>query len=221
MIESILVVEDQALLRETFVNVLRNEGISEALYEAQEGEEAVRVAEVLQPSLILLDIELPDSSGFDFYPRIGAVAPESVIVFLSMHSYAVFAIKAFALGARGYLTKSMPFDQVIVALQKAMAGEQVLDPAISPEEVDEGLQRQRAAVFDEWPPRQLQVLSCLLSGLGASTIATDLGLSEKTVESYRSKIFRQLGVSSSPELIVKGQEEGFALLVPMLRAAVS
>ena len=221
MIESILVVEDQALLRETFVNVLRNEGISEALYEAQEGEEAVRVAKVLQPSLILLDIELPDGSGFDFYPRIGTVAPESVIVFLSMHRYAVFAIKAFALGARGYLTKSMPFDQVIVALQKAMAGEQVLDPAISPEEVDEGLQRQRAAVFDEWPPRQLQVLSCLLSGQGASTIATDLGLSEKTVESYRSKIFRQLGVSSSPELIVKGREEGFALLVPMLRAAVS
>ena len=221
MIESILVVEDQALLRETFVNVLRNEGISEALYEAQEGEEAVRVAKVLQPSLILLDIELPDGSGFDFYSRIGAVAPESVIVFLSMHRYAVFAIKAFALGARGYLTKSMPFDQVIVALQKAMAGEQVLDPAISPEEVDEGLQRQRAAVFDEWPPRQLQVLSCLLSGQGASTIATDLGLSEKTVESYRSKIFRQLGVSSSPELIVKGREEGFALLVPMLRAAVS
>ena len=221
MIESILVVEDQALLRETFVNVLRNEGISEALYEAQEGEEAVRVAKVLQPSLILLDIELPDGSGFDFYLRIGAVAPESVIVFLSMHRYAVFAIKAFALGARGYLTKSMPFDQVIVALQKAMAGEQVLDPAISPEEVDEGLQRQRAAVFDEWPPRQLQVLSCLLSGQGASTIATDLGLSEKTVESYRSKIFRQLGVSSSPELIVKGREEGFALLVPMLRAAVS
>ena len=66
MIESILVVEDQALLRETFVNVLRNEGISEALYEAQEGEEAVRVAKVLQPSLILLDIELPDGSGFDF-----------------------------------------------------------------------------------------------------------------------------------------------------------
>ena len=221
MIESILVVEDQALLRETFVNVLRNEGISEALYEAQEGEEAVRVAKVLQPSLILLDIELPDGSGFDFYPRIGTVAPESVIVFLSMHRYAVFAIKAFALGARGYLTKSMPFDQVIVALQKAMAGEQILDPAISPEEVDEGLQRQRAAVFDEWPPRQLQVLSCLLSGQGASTIATDLGLSEKTVESYRSKIFRQLGVSSSPELIVKGREEGFALLVPMLRAAVS
>ena len=118
-----------------------------------------------------------------------------------MHRYAVFAIKAFALGARGYLTKSMPFDRVIVALQKAMAGEQVLDPAISPEEVDEGLQRQRAAVFDEWPPRQLQVLSCLLSGQGASTIATDLGLSEKTVESYRSKIFRQLGVI---ELIVKG-----------------
>ena len=54
MIESILVVEDQALLRETFVNVLRNEGISEALYEAQEGEEAVRVSKVLQPSLILL-----------------------------------------------------------------------------------------------------------------------------------------------------------------------
>lgn len=221
MIESILVVEDQALLRETFVNVLRNEGISEALYEAQEGEEAVRVAKVLQPSLILLDIELPDGSGFDFYPRIGAVAPESVIVFFSMHRYAVFAIKAFALGAWGYLTKSVPFDRVIVALQKAMAGEQVLDPAISPEEVDEGLQRQRAAVFDEWPPRQLQVLSCLLSGQGASTIATDLGLSEKTVESYRSKIFRQLGVSSSPELIVKGREEGFALLVPMLRAAIS
>ena len=65
MIESILVVEDQALLRETFVNVLRNEGISEALYEAQEGEEAVRVAKVLQPSLILLDIELPDGSGFE------------------------------------------------------------------------------------------------------------------------------------------------------------
>lgn len=221
MIESILVVEDQALLRETFVNVLRSEGISEALYEAQEGEEAVRVAKVLQPSLILLDIELPDGSGFDFYPRISAVAPESVIIFLSMYRYSVFAVKAFALGARGYLTKSMPFDQVIVALQKAFAGEQVLDPAISPEEVDEGLQRQRAAAFDQWPPRQLQVLSCLLSGLGASTIATELGLSEKTVESYRSKIFREVGVSSSPELIVKGQEEGFALLVPMLRSAVS
>ena len=221
MIESILVVEDQALIRETFVNVLRNEGISEALYEAQEGEEAVRVAKVLQPSLILLDIELPDGSGFDFYPRVAAAAPESVIVFLSMYRYAVYAIKAFALGARGYLTKSMPFDQVILALQKVMAGQQVLDPAFSPEEVDEGLRRQRASFFDEWPPRQLQVLACLLSGLGAPTIATDLGLSEKTVESYRSKIFRQLGVSSSPELIVKGQEEGFALLIPTFRSAVS
>ena len=68
--------------------------------------------------------------------------------------------------------------------------------------------------IDEWPKRQLDVLRGLLSGESVASIAAALGIAVKTVESYRSKIFRALGVGSAPELLVKAREEGLDLLIP-------
>ena len=81
--ESILLVDDHALLRESLAAAFRSAGMFSEVFEAQDGAEAVRVAEVLQPTLILLDVALPDGSGFEVLSRLKSVAPAAVVVFLS------------------------------------------------------------------------------------------------------------------------------------------
>lgn len=211
--ESILLVDDHALLRESLAAAFRAAGMFSEVFEAQDGAEAVRVAEVLQPTLILLDVALPDGSGFEVLPRLKSVAPAVVVVFLSMHRLDAYAAKAFALGAAGYLSKSLVFDEVTRALAKALEGQRVLDPKMSLEEV-RLLLAEGSSLLDGWPQRQLEVFHCLLAGRSAASIAAMLEVSEKTVESYRSRIFKALGVTSTPEMLVRARVEGLDLLIP-------
>lgn len=211
--ESILLVDDHALLRESLAAAFRAAGMFSEVFEAQDGAEAVRVAEVLQPTLILLDVALPDGSGFEVLPRLKSVAPAAVVVFLSMHRLDAYAAKAFALGAAGYLSKSLVFDEVTRALAKALEGQRVLDPKMSLEEV-RLLLAEGSSLLDGWPQRQLEVFHCLLAGRSAASIAAMLEVSEKTVESYRSRIFKALGVTSTPEMLVRARVEGLDLLIP-------
>jgi two-component system response regulator NreC len=213
-VESILLVDDHALLRESLAGTLRSSGVFSEVFEAQEGAEATRVAALIQPTLILLDVALPDASGFEVLPAIRRTAPASLVVFLSMHRFEAYAAKAFNLGAVGYLSKSMPFDEVLMALGRALQGERVLDPQLSSQGVSELLGHAQLSNIDAWPKRQLDVLRGLLSGESVASIAAALGIAVKTVESYRSKIFRALGVGSAPELLVKAREEGLDLLIP-------
>jgi DNA-binding NarL/FixJ family response regulator len=211
--ESILLVDDHALLRESLAAAFRAAGMFSEVFEAQDGAEAVRVAEVLQPTLILLDVALPDGSGFEVLPRLKSVAPAAVVVFLSMHRLDAYAAKAFALGAAGYLSKSLVFDEVTRALAKALEGQRVLDPKMSLEEV-RLLLAEGSSLLDGWPQRQLEVFHCLLAGRSAASIAAMLEVSEKTEESYRSRIFKALGVTSTPEMLVRARVEGLDLLIP-------
>lgn len=211
--ESILLVDDHALLRESLAAAFRSAGMFSEVFEAQDGAEAVRVAEVLQPTLVLLDVELPDGSGFEVLPRLKSVAPAAVVVFLSMHRLDAYAAKAFALGASGYLSKSLAFDEVTGALADALEGQRVLDPNMSFDEVGQ-LLTHGSSLLDGWPRRQLEVFHCLLAGESAASIAAVLEVSEKTVESYRSRIFKALGVTSTPEMHVQARTEGLDLLIP-------
>ena len=211
--ESILLVDDHALLRESLAAAFRAAGMFSEVFEAQDGAEAVRVAEVLQPTLILLDVALPDGSGFEVLSRLKSVAPAAVVVFLSMHRLDAYAAKAFSLGASGYLTKSLAFDEVTGALADALEGQRVLDPNMSFDEVGQ-LLTHGSSLLDGWPRRQLEVFHCLLAGESAASIAAVLEVSEKTVESYRSRIFKALGVTSTPEMHVQARTEGLDLLIP-------
>ena len=211
--ESILLVDDHALLRESLAAAFRAAGMFSEVFEAQDGAEAVRVAEVLQPTLILLDVALPDDSGFEVLPRLKSVAPAAVVVFLSMHRLDAYAAKAFALGASGYLSKSLAFDEVTGALADALEGQRVLDPKMSFDEVGQ-LLSPGSSPLDGWPQRQLEVFHCLLAGESTARIAAALEVSEKTVESYRSRIFKALGVTSTPEMHVQARTEGLDLLIP-------
>jgi len=211
--ESILLVDDHALLRESLATAFRAAGMFSEVFEAQDGAEAVRVAEVLQPTLVLLDVALPDGSGFEVLPRLRSVAPATIVVFLSMHRLDAYAAKAFSLGAAGYLSKSLAFDEVTGALADALEGQRVLDPKMSFDEVGQLLSA-GSSPLDGWPQRQLEVFHCLLAGESTADTALHLGVSEKTVESYRSKIFKALGVTSTPELLVKARAEGLHLLIP-------
>lgn len=211
--ESILLVDDHALLRESLAAAFRAAGMFSEVFEAQDGAEAVRVAAVLQPTLVLLDVALPDGPGFEVLPRLKSVAPATVVVFLSMHRLDAYAAKAFALGAAGYLSKSLAFDEVTRALAGALEGQRVLDPKMSFEEVGQ-LLSSGSSPLEGWPQRQLEVLYGLLAGESAASIAAALEVSEKTVESYRSRIFKALGVASTPELLVQARAEGLDLLIP-------
>ena len=211
--ESILLVDDHALRRESLAAAFRAAGMFSEVFEAQDGAEAVRVAEVLQPTLILLDVALPDGSGFEVLSRLKSVAPAAVVVFLSMHRLDAYAAKAFSLGAAGYLSKSLPFDEVTGALADALAGQRVLDPKMSFDEVGQ-LLSVGSSPLDGWPQRQLEVFHCLLAGESTARMAAALEVSEKTVESYRSRIFKALGVTSTPEMHVQARTKGLDLLIP-------
>ncbi|HEX2980628.1 MAG TPA: response regulator transcription factor [Anaerolineaceae bacterium] len=197
----VVLTEDHPVVRAGIRDMIRSaEGI-ELVGDAANGEEALRQVEALRPDVLLLDIELPDSSGVDITRKILADYPEVKILILSGHEDKHYIRALFELGVSGYLTKDEAPGTITDAIRSIAAGE----TGWVSRRVSSQLSRM---MYDETQspsnltPREEQVLALVVEGKTNQAIAVHLGISEKTVEKYVENIFRKLGVSSRVEAAV-------------------
>ncbi len=199
---SVLLVDDHSLVRRGFRRILEDAPDIEVVGEASSGEEAVSLAAEFHPQLIMMDCALQGMSGLDATRRILEEHPDTAILMLSMHSEETLVRQALDAGARGYILKSAMDMELVGAIRRAVAGEIVLDPQISP---TYSLRGERTSALT---PRELEVLRWIVAGKSNKEIATLLELSANTVAVHRANIMYTLGIHKTAELVVYAIRNG-------------
>ncbi len=205
--QSILIVDDHPLFREGLRAIITRDGRFEVVGEAGSAREALRLAKRLKPSLIIVDISLPDRSGIELTSELRRKLPESRILIVSMHSKIDYIAEAFQAGATGYVVKESAAERLIDGLETIAGGEYFLDSCVSHEVVKRLMQmpakdaRIADAGYGSLTPREQEVMRLLAEGLSVKKIAEKLFISPKTVENHRANIMNKLDIHSTVELI--------------------
>ena len=192
---TVLLVDDHSLVRHGFRRMLEDEAGITVVGEASDGFEAVKAALALRPDVIVMDFALPSMNVAVATRRILAKFPEAKVLMLSMHAEPDYVRTCLDAGARGYLLKNAMDLELVDAVRKIAAGEQVLDPRMG-----------RLGGSHEPAPtlstRELEVLQLIVHGKSNKEIAIVLGLSANTVAVHRANIMETLQIHNTASLVV-------------------
>jgi DNA-binding NarL/FixJ family response regulator len=209
----VLVVQDHPLLASAIARVLENEDGMTVVGIARRGDQAAELAASEQPSVVLMDFRLPNSTGPAAAARIRAAAPDAAIVFHSAEESETALLDAIDAGATAYLTKRASADQIVEAVRRASVGEVLIPVAL----FAKAIARQRKAVTEklahdklvaEFTPRELDVLRLLAEGLDTATLAERLGIASHTVEWHVRHLIEKLGVHSKLQAVIAAARMG-------------
>jgi DNA-binding NarL/FixJ family response regulator len=203
----VVLADDHALVREGTAELLERAGGIRVVGQAADGLEAVRLVQMLQPNVLLLDLALPGLDGLEVARRTRVASPSTAVVALTAHDEQAYVLAMLEAGATGYLSKVCRGHEVVQAVRAAAAGETVFSPTIA------SSVKQRAlgvgGRVSALTPRELDVLRAAARGLGNKQIGAELGLSARTVQTHLTNIFGKLGVSSRTEAILLALREGW------------
>ncbi len=203
----VLIVDDHMLVRQGTHEALHTATDITIVAEAAQGVEALRLAHVLRPDVVLLDIKLPDISGIDVARTLHEDLPATKIVILTGYHYEQYVRALFAIGVQGYLLKSDPGLELIAAIRAVQRGEQVLSAEIARTLASRTL-RSGIAATPTLSEREREVLTLLAHGRRNKEIARILGIEPSTVETYISNAMIKLDVSTRIEAIVAAIQRG-------------
>lgn len=218
----LLLVDDHVMLRQGTAELLRREPDLEIVGEAGDGQEAVELAHVLRPDIVVMDVRMPVLSGVEATRRIREALPDVQVLVLTAHDDDQYIFSLLQAGASGYLLKTAPVSELVQAIRLVRAGESPLDPAIARKVVVHmsGGQRPPAAIgadvspIQELTARELEVLQLLARGLSNRTIADELYVSDRTVQAHLTSIFAKMGVTSRLEAVLTAIRRGWLMLEP-------
>ena len=200
MTTTILIADDHKLFRQGLAALLREQPGWEVVAEAGDGEEAVRLADALKPRIAVLDVEMPRVGGVEAARRIRQASRETRIVALSMYGDAHYQERMKDAGAAAYVLKNEAIDQLVDAIKAVLRGERFVAPAVVRRESVVAL-RSAQLDKDQLSARERDVLRLLAEGKRTKEIAGLLGVSAKTVETYRSRLMIKLGIDNVPGLV--------------------
>jgi DNA-binding NarL/FixJ family response regulator len=204
---TVLVADDHAVIRDGLRILLRSHTDLDIVGTAAGGREAVDAAVRLRPDVALLDISMPGVDGIEAARLIHAACPQTRIIMLSMHEGADHVRRAVEAGASGYLLKDARADEIATALRAVHAGRRYFtERAGKPPAVG------AATALDSLSARELEILRLVADGHGNAEAAQELGLSVKTVETYRSRLMQKLGLGSVAELVKFALSHGLTQL---------
>lgn len=199
---SILIADDHKLIRETWSFILNNDPRFEAVAECGDSEEAVEVAKVKRPNIILMDINMTPISGFEATEKIRKVSPASKIIGVSMHSQPAYAKKMLQIGARGYVTKNSSKEEMIKAIMEVQNGNKYICDEIKNNISELVLEENKDTPnVNALTEREIQIINLIKEGFSSKEIATQLNISLKTVEVHRHNILKKLKLKNSASLV--------------------
>lgn len=197
----IMIVDDHPIVRHGIAQLLNVQPDMEVVAEAEDAESATRQLRELAPELLIVDISMPGLSGLDLIRRIKIKDGQVPVLVLSMHDESVYAERALAAGARGFLMKHEATDKLVTAVRKLLGGgvylsrsleERMFQTFVGGQTVEEPLKR--------LTEREFEVLQLIAQGLTSAQIAKHINRSIKSVEAYRTAIRSKLGAKSTVDL---------------------
>ena len=208
----IVLAEDHTILREGLRALLSADPNFEIIGEAQNGREAVRCVEKLEPDLVLMDLSMPRMSGMDAIREIKRRYPEVKIIALTVHKTEEYLLTTLKAGADGYVLKDATHEELVMAIKNVMGGKSYLSPGVSEKIIVgylEGRESNRtASPWETLSQREREVLKLIAEGFKNKEIAEDLCISLKTVEKHRANLMKKLDLHNAAALTVYAVQKG-------------
>ncbi len=199
----VLLADDHTLVRAGLIKLLESMPDITVVGEAGDGLALLKLAEQLQPQLVLMDIAMPGLNGIEATARLARTCPSIRVLILSMHQNEEYVRQALRHGAAAYLLKDAAPMELEQAIAAVLRGEIYLSPAVSSGVVSDYVQRLRSDEPAQNPltPRQREVLQLIAEGHSTKEIARRLDLSVKTVDTHRSQLMKQLDIHEVTGLV--------------------
>lgn len=199
----LLIVDDHQIVREGLRVLLSVHPDIEVLGEAENGRQAVCFAQSLQPDIILMDVAMPLLNGREATAQIRKACPACKIIVLSSFSEVECVTQLMNAGAMGFVSKHSVSVELLTAIQKVYEGETFLCPGLSKRFRVERSARARAPIYslaDQLTPREAEVLRLVAEGFSNKMVASELGISIKTVEKHRHALMTKLNLHDTATL---------------------
>jgi DNA-binding NarL/FixJ family response regulator len=195
----ILVADDHPMLREGLVAVLGTQPDLDVIGEAADGSEVVRLAERLEPDVILLDLEMPEMDGVEALEKLRENGSEARVIVFTAYDTDERILSSLRAGAKGYLLKGASRTELFGAIRTVHSGGSLLQPVVTSRLLDHMSHESTAPEPDPLTPRELEVLALLAHGLKNAEIADRLFIGERTVKFHVSSILAKLGADNRTE----------------------
>ena len=219
---SLVIVDDQGMVRAGFRSLLDGEPGLEVVGEASDGEQAVSVVRRLQPDVTLMDIRMPVLDGLAATRRIVEEGIPTKVLVLTTFDLDEYVFEALRAGASGFLLKDAPAEELAAAVRTVAAGDSLLAPSVTRRVIDAFVRRAAPVTHGPDPrlaqltPRELEVLGLLARGLSNLDIAERLFVSEGTTKTHVSNVLAKLGLRDRVQAVIFAYENG---VVPLGRSA--
>jgi DNA-binding NarL/FixJ family response regulator len=199
---SVFLADDHRVLRDGLRILLESQDDIRVVGEAENGNKAIEGVAGTKPDVAVMDITMPELNGIEAAQIIHETIPETGIVILSIHSDLEHIFRALQAGAQGYILKESAGSEVISAVRAVYLGRRYLSPSIRDTVMEAYMQnRQMQSPLELLSMREREVLQLTVEGHSSAAIAERMGLSPKTVDTYRSRLMGKLGLRDLPELV--------------------
>jgi DNA-binding NarL/FixJ family response regulator len=210
---SVLVVDDEALLRTAFSSLINAEDDLQVVGEAADGRQAVQLAAGLSPDVVVMDVRMPVMDGIEATRRITSAGGSRVLI-LTTFDLDEYVFEALRAGASGFALKSRPLEELLSAIRTVAAGEALLAPSVTRRLIAHFAEQARTRELKaprglaELTEREREVLSLVAHGLSNAELAQRLHVSLPTAKTHVSRILTKLGARDRTQLVVLAYESG-------------
>ncbi len=207
----VLVADDQSMVRAGFRMLLSGEPDIEVVGEARNGAEAVRQAARLSPTVVLMDIRMPELDGLEATRRILAVEDAARVLILTTFDLDEYVYEALRAGASGFVLKDDPPEQLLAAIRVVARGEALLSPAVTKRVIEKFTRiapPEPPKALDQLTERELDVFRLIARGLSNAEIGQELYISDTTVKTHITHILQKLGLRDRVQAVVLAHETG-------------
>jgi len=199
---TILLVDDHRLIRESWSHVLNNEKRFRVIGTASCADEAIEIAKHKRPRVVLMDINMTPVNGFEATKSIRKFSPGSKVIGVSMHAISAYVKKMFQSGAVGYVSKNSSKEELITAILEVDSGKKYIcnevKEILSQHEVSDTSNEPDINILSK---REIEIAKLIKYGMGSKGIASQLGISLKTVEAHRYNILKKLHLKNTAALV--------------------
>ncbi|MFC1902980.1 response regulator [Chloroflexota bacterium] len=209
----VLIADDHPVVREGLSTMLSREQDIQVVGEAENGTEAIKKAGELQPDIILMDLRMPEVDGVEAMRLIKVKNPDMKFIVLTTYDNDEYIFKGIEAGARAYLLKDAPREELFKAIRTVYKGESLIQPAVASKVLDRFAElSHQAKAPGELSERELEVLKLMAKGAANKEISASLYISESTVKTHIQSIFLKLGACDRTEAVTQAIKKGIIRL---------